>query len=225
MRREVSIGRPFRRLALPWLLVPLFGMPVHAEIIDRIAISVGNQVITESQIDEDVRITAFLNAEKVDLAAANRKKAASRLIDQSLVKREMEFSRYSLPALSDADASLAELKMRYKDESAFEQALAQSGITEDGLKQRLWWQVTLLRFIDYRFRSGIQIGDSDVDAYYQQQLPKWREQGIQPIPSRDDARPQIEEILTQQRIDQNLDTWLAEARTQVPIRYLDESLS
>ncbi len=55
-------------------------------------------------------------------------------------------------------------------------------------RQRLWWQLTLLRFIDYRFRPGIQISDSDIDAYYQQQVPKWREQGIDPIPSLDDSR-------------------------------------
>jgi hypothetical protein len=30
--------------------------------------------------------------------------------------------------------------------------------------------------------------------------------------------------LTEQQIDQNLDQWLAEARKQVPIRYLDEAL-
>jgi hypothetical protein len=215
------------RPATAWLaaLVALPASCARADIIDRIAIAVGNQVITESQIDEDGRITEFMNAEKVDLSAASRKKAATRLVDQALIRREIEFSRYPLPALSDADSSLAQLKMRYKDESAFEQALADYGVSEDALKQRLWWQLTLLRFIDYRFRSGIQISDADVDSYYQQQVVKWRAQGIQPIPSRDDSRPQIEEILTQQRIDENLDHWLAEARTQVAIRYLDEALA
>ena len=84
-----------------------------ADIIDRIAISAGNQVITESQIDEEVRVTQFLNGEKLDLSAGERKKAAGRLVEQALVKREMEVSRYPLPPLSDADKQLQMLKAGY----------------------------------------------------------------------------------------------------------------
>ncbi len=195
-----------------------------AEIIDRIAISVGNQIITESQIDEEIRLTAFLNQEKLDLDIAERKKAAGRLIEQTLVRREMEFSHYPLPPLSDAARSLETLKTRYKTEAEYQQERDAYGITEEGLKRRLWWQATFLRFIDYRFRPGIQIPDADVQAYYQQQLDKWKQDGIQPIPNLADVRASIEQNLTEQRIDQELDRWLADTRTQVAIRFHDEAL-
>ena len=195
-----------------------------AEIIDRIAISVGNQIITESQIDEEIRLTAFLNQEKLDLDNAERKKAAARLIEQTLVRREMEFSHYPLPPLSDAARSLETLKTRDKTEAEYQQELDAYGITEEGLKRRLWWQATFLRFIDYRFRPGIQIPDADVQASYQQQLDKWKQDGIQPLPSLEDVRASIEQNLTEQRIDQELDRWLADTRTQVAIRFHDEAL-
>jgi peptidyl-prolyl cis-trans isomerase SurA len=206
------------------LLASGFWLLLSADTIDRIAITVGNQVITESQVEDEVRVTAFLNGDQPDLSAAGKKQAAARLIEQALVKREMEFSRYPLPALSDAGASLQELKKRYPDEAAFQQALKDSRITEDGLAERLRWQLTVLRFVDYRFRPGIQISDADIQAYYQQQLPKWRQQGVQTLLGIEEVRNQIEEILTQQRIDENLDQWLAETRTQVSIRYRDEAL-
>ncbi len=38
-------------------------LTAQAEIIDRIAVTVGNQVITELQIDEELRVTALLNHE------------------------------------------------------------------------------------------------------------------------------------------------------------------
>lgn len=63
-----------------------------------------------------------------------------------------------------------------------------------------------------------------MQAYYKQQLAKWQQEGVQRIPSFDEARPQIEEILTQQRIDEELDQWLAQVRMQVPIQYHDEAL-
>ncbi len=208
----------------PILCLVALRAPLCAEVIDRMAISVGNQVITESQIDEEVRVTAFLNNEKVDLSADEKKKAADRLIEQALIKREMDLSRYPLPALSDADSALNEVKSHYPSQAAFAQAFEEHGITEAQLKEHLWWQLTVLRFVDYRFRPGIQISDSEVQAYYQQQVSKWEQQGVKPIPSLSDQRAEIEEILTEQQIDQNLDHWLAEARKQVPIRYLDEAL-
>jgi hypothetical protein len=197
---------------------------LSAEIIDRIAISVGNLVITENQVDEEIRLTAFLNQEKLNLENAERKKAAGRLIEQTLVRREMEFSHYPLPSLSDATKSLETLRTRYKTQAEYQQALDSYGITEESLKRRLLWQETFLRFIDYRFRPGIQIPDAEVQAYYQQQLVKWKQEGLQPIPNLEDVRASIEQTLTEQRIDLAMDRWLADTRTQVAIRFHDEAL-
>ena len=206
-----------------WLLVSSFWF-LEGEIIDRIAISVGNQVITENQLDEEIRLTAFLNHEKVDLSIGERKKAAGRLIEQALVKRDLDLSRYPLPAPSDADKMLHDVQLGYAPESQYKQMIQQYGITEEALKRRLLWQLTLLRFVDYRFRPGIQISDADVKTYYDQELEKWKHQGTEEIPTLEDARGKIEEILTEQRIDQALDTWIGETRKQVAINYLDEAL-
>ncbi len=208
-----------------WKIALLLVSPIlSAEIIDRIAISVGNQVITESQIEEEIRLTAFLNEEQPNLDAEGRKQAAGRLIEQTLVRREMDFSHYPLPALSDAAQPLEILKARYKTDAEYQQALDSYGISEDGLKRRLWWQATFLRFIDYRFRPGIQIPDADVRAHYQQQLDKWKQDGVNPVPGLEEVRSSIERTLTEQRIDQAVDRWLADTRTQVTIRFHDEAL-
>ena len=206
------------------LLLAAFCCLVQAEIIDRIAISVGNQVITAAQVEEELRLTAFLNHDKPDLAVAERKKAAARLIEQALIKRDMDLSRYPLPEPSEAEASLRDVKLSYAPESLYQQKLREYGITEEALLRRLLWQLTLLRFIDYRFRPAIQIPDADVKSFYDQELAQWKQQDIQSIPTLEDSRAKIEEILTQQRIDQALDTWMTETRKQVTINYLDEAL-
>jgi hypothetical protein len=205
-------------------LVFLVSARLSSDIIDRIAIAVGNQVITESQIDDEIRVTAFLNRENVVLNAAARKQAAARLIEQALIKREMDLSRYPLPELSDADKPLQSIKAMYPSEAGFLSSLQGCGITVNDLTRRLWWQLTLLRFIDYRFRPGIQIPSSDVQAYYRQQVLHWQQQGTHPIPTLEESRDQIEEILTQKKIDQALDQWLSEAKKQVAIHYLDPAL-
>jgi hypothetical protein len=197
---------------------------LSADIIDRIAIAVGNQVVTESQIDEEIRITAFLNGEKLDVSADARKQAAGRLIEQALVKREMDLSHYPLPQSGDASAALADLQAKYASADEFSMALESYGISAADLTRRLLWQFTLLRFIDYRFRPGIQISSADVQTYYREQVSGWRQKGIDPIPSLEDSRDQIEEILTQKRIDQALDQWIADTRKQVPVIYRDATL-
>ncbi len=221
-----------------YILTPVFCIPVSLvfcllvflpsilspEIIDRIAITVANQVITASQIDDEIRVTALQNRDKLDLTPQARKEAASRLIEQALIKREMDLSRYPLPELSDAGESLQTLKAMYPTETEFQNALQTYGVTVDELTRRLWWQLTLLRFIDYRFRPGIQIPPADVQAYYRQQVSEWQQKRIKPIPTLEASRDQIEEILTQQRIDQALDQWIMETERQVPITYLDPSL-
>jgi peptidyl-prolyl cis-trans isomerase SurA len=216
--------RRLARIQAGWLLASSFCVCLAGEVIDRIAITVANQVITASQIDEEVRVTAFQNSEKLDFSAEEKKKAAARLIEQALIRREMDLSRYPLPDLSDADGALKDFKGHYPNQAAFEKALQDYGIIEAQLKQHLLWQLTVLRFVDYRFRPGIQVPDSDIQAYYQQQVRKWKEQGVQPMPSLSDERTRIEEILTQQQIDNSLDQWLTETRGQVAVRFLDEAL-
>jgi len=63
---------------------------VTAEIIDRIVVSVGNQVVTASEIRREIQMTAFLNGTQVDFGADSRHKATERLIEQKLVRKEMD---------------------------------------------------------------------------------------------------------------------------------------
>lgn len=205
-----------------WLvptLLAAFGGAACAEIIDRIAVSVANQVVTEDQINEEIRVTAFLNREKTTLSAKDKREAAERLIEQTLIRREIEFSRYSLPGLSEADQSVKSIESQYGGQADFQKALADYGITEKDLQRHLWWQLAVVGFVDYRFRPAVRVPEADVKAYYDQQAVRWREQGVQPVPTFDDSRDKIDQMLTEQRISQALDRWLGDTRTQVEIRY------
>src|SRR5688572_25991518 len=72
------------------------------EIIDRVAVTVGPSVITESELRRELRITAFLDGRELDLGSAAKRAAGDRLIDQRLIRREIETSRY--PVSSDPEA-------------------------------------------------------------------------------------------------------------------------
>ena len=191
------------------------------EVIDRIAVSVGNQVITTDQIDDEIRIVAFLNQSEPVLNGEERKKAANRLIEQTLIRREMDFIHYPLPALAEADPLMKRAEAAYSDRQAFLNALAHYSISEDELRQHLWWQLTLLKFTGERFRPSVQISNAEIRQQYREQVEKWQAQGVKDIPSFQESREAMEKVLTEERVNQLMGLWLSDARLQTDIRFRD----
>src|SRR5882672_6940723 len=94
-------------------------------IIDRTAIVVGNHVVKDSDIDKEIRITSFLNNQPVDSSNAARKQAASRLIDQELIREQIRSGRYPIAPANEADSLLAQLKKdRFANDAEYQRALA-----------------------------------------------------------------------------------------------------
>jgi hypothetical protein len=206
-----------------WLVAFLALFAAQAEILDRIAVSVGNRVITETDLDREIRITAFLNSAKPGFTPENKRQTAERMVDQLLVRSELEASRYIMPSSAEADAALKEEKNRFADDAAYRAALAEYGIAEEELKTRLLWQLTLLRFIDVRFRPGIQIGDDEIRTYFNDSVRTLAAQAHPgKTPSIDDYRDGIEQTLISQAANKQVDQWLKEARRRTHIQYHDE---
>ncbi len=203
------------------LIVAAILVAGHAEVIDRIAVSVGNQVITTDQIDDELRVTAFLNHTEPDLTPDARKRAAERLIEQTLIKREMDFSHYPLPSLVDADPMVESTEAAYPSHDTFVAALQRYGINVDDLRQHLWWQLTLLKFIDDRFRPAVQVSSAEIRQHYREQVERWKADGLQPIPTFEQSREAMEKAVTEERVDLAVDRWLGDARTRVDIRFRD----
>lgn len=155
-----------------------------AGVVDRVAVVIDKKVITESEVEDQVRLTEFLNNQPLDLSAAARKTAAERLVDQTLIHNEMQMSGYAQPSAADSDNLLRSFRQEhYRTSAAYQQALVHYGITEKELKQHLLWQLTALRFTDLRFRSmpapqGAESADraSENDAAVDQQMEAWLKQ-------------------------------------------------
>src|SRR5271168_566282 len=88
----------------------------QAEIIDRLAVTVGKEVITESDVIRDLRISAMLDQKPVDLSGPEKRKAADRLVDQALILKEAAFIRVAMPSLEDQDRMLQQVKTQYPSE-------------------------------------------------------------------------------------------------------------
>jgi hypothetical protein len=187
--------------------------------LDRIAVTVGKYVISEQDILQDIRISAFLDAQPMETSALNgaaKRKAADRLIDQYLVLQDAASTRATLASPSDAAALLAPIRTRYASDSQYRAALAQAGITEEELSNHLLAGLKMLRYTDLRFRPEVQLSETAVREFYDKL-------GTKDTAGRsfEESRAQIEKLLTDRQVMESLDRWLTMTRRDSRIVYRD----
>jgi hypothetical protein len=197
----------------------------NAVVLDRIAVIVGKRVIKTSDIDVDLRLTAFLNREPVRADSDNKRRSAERLIDQEIIRQEIISGGFRRPAESQA-AGLESQVTRDRfggSEARLRMELIRYGLSENDLREQLLWQLTVLSFIDQRFQGGAVVTDEDVRSYYNQHLADLRRQNPQ-ASSYQALEPQVRTLLEGERVNQSFNQWLTQARSRYRIEYKQEAL-
>lgn len=209
------------RLAITFLLMCAAAKPV---IVDRIAITVNSDLIKDSDIDRDLLTTQLLNGDPPNTSLAERKKDAAHLIDQVFIREEIRAGDYPVATTQEAEAELDQVvKGRFRTQAALHAALKRYRLSEPDLQEQFRWQLTVLRFIDARFRPAVLITDAEVDKYYRQHLSQLRRDN--PKGSVDDLKTGARNILTGQQVNRLLFAWLDDQRKAAKIRYLEENLA
>ena len=207
-----------------FVLIVAFTLTASAALLDKIAIIVDHRVVTESQLDEEIRVTALLNHEPLKRDRETRRAAADRLVEQELVRREMELNQYPAPSPGEVTPLLEATRNEFGGQAALAAAMERDGLNEQILRDHLRLQVMTLKFIDVRFRPDVEVSDSDVLAYYQQQLEQWPKAHKTHPPTLEESRASIEKTLAGERADYALSSWIEETRKEVNIIYLDKDL-
>lgn len=188
-------------------------------VIDRTAVAVGNDVITETEILEEIRLVALLNGREPEFTQAARHEAADRLVDQYLIRREMRIGGYEQPKPAEADAMLANLRQsRFPNEAEYRAALQRYNLTEARVKSHLLWQLTALRFTDQRFQAGLAQPAQDILKRLEAEADSQADRaspGAPPPPARTTAPAQ--------NVDQQLDQWLRQARERTRVVFMKEA--
>jgi len=203
------------------LLVPA----ARSAVLDRIAVSVGSQVITVRDLEREIRVAAFLDGTKPDLSAANKRAMAERLVDQTLIRQEMMTSHFPFPTVAAVTSELEKLKKTsFPTDADYRRALEAYGITEQDVLDVLLRMGTLEGFINLRFRPGVQVSDQEIEDYFNRVVaPAARAAHPGEPVELEEYRAQIEEKLTGQQADQETENWLKEARRRTEIVFHPEA--
>jgi peptidyl-prolyl cis-trans isomerase SurA len=201
-----------------WLLFCC--LQAGAVIVDRIAVIVDKHVIKSSDIERDLRSTQFLNRDPLELSADAKRKSAERLIDQSVIREEMEKGAYSRASATDVEGMWKKLLAeRFGGSTArLREELAKYGLTEEQLRTQLQWQMDVLKFIDQRFRPGVLVTDDEVKSYYDQHAAELKRQFPQ-LTAYAAMEPKVRVSLEGERLNRNFDEWIAETRKRARIEY------
>jgi len=172
--------------------IPAVSTPCNAAVVDRVALVVGKTVFTQSEVADETRLSELESGKPLDLSAPRRKEAAERLVDQQLLRDEMDVTGFEPPAASDAGALVSRFRQEhFASTPLYQAALTRYGVTEDDLKRHLLWQLAVIRFTEERF--------SPLAAATDNQTANRTQNGAQP--AADTVDREMEAWLKQQRAD------------------------
>jgi hypothetical protein len=142
-----------------------------------------------------------------------------RLEDQLLILQEAR--KLPLSQTSQAQQEFEESVKGRRDELArafgsalrLEERMLRVGMTSEQLDAILRDRVTIDRYLDFRFRAFVLISQNEIADRYEREYGPSRNSG-KIVPTLEQARDRIEQILTQERIAEEIDKFIDNLREQ-----------
>jgi len=197
--------------------------------IDRVVAVVNKRVITQSEWDEQERFEALVNGrapEAVEFSAAS----LERLVDQVLMREQIEYVRYEPMTTEQVDAQVAALRQQIpgaQDNTQWLTMLAKYGLTEGEFRGRVAAQVEVMRFVDMRFRPSVHVENEQVENYYNKTLvPELVQAGARQasLPALKDVETKIRGILAEEKLNEMLRLWLNGLRSQGRVKRMNNGV-
>lgn len=195
--------------------------------IDRVVAIVNDDLILESDVDEERRFVVF-QPYSDPAGSFSRAKAIQRLIDRDLIQQQARERPRKPITDAEVNANLQDLRkdifackeFKCETDAGWQKFLAANGFTEVELIKRWRERMETLQFIEDRFRQGIRISDADVKDYYTKTLlPEYAARHAT-APKLDSISDRIREILLQQQVGGLLDDWLKALRASGNVRMI-----
>lgn len=199
------------------------------QMVDKIVATVNDGVKTELITYSDLRWQLALEP-GVPLTAPpseDLNRALKTLIDIRLFSLEAERIPRNAPTQEEIDKEIKETLSHFPSTADFEARLRSVGFesVKDANFERIMEQrVRIKIYLNFRFRSFIVITPEDESKYYRDSyVPDFRRRypGVV-VPSLDERRAQINEILTEQKVGASIEEFLDAAKRRSEIVILSE---
>jgi SurA-like protein len=211
-------------LALSTFLVFAGAVPAPAEIIDRILAVVNQQIITLGDVEQERKFQEMGLSEMDALQNREAKEKqvqfdlTQRLIEQNLIRQQIQQFPGTEVSAEGIATQIASIRDKFGGAERWEQTLRTLHITQEELKSRVEWQLQVMKFLDYRFRQFVIVDQKEIRDYYSNNLlPALAAKGIKEQPPLPEVEEKIREILTEEKLDVQLDEWLKSLKESASI--------
>jgi parvulin-like peptidyl-prolyl isomerase len=152
-------------------------------------------------------------------------RALQLLIDQHLILQEAERLPSIAPTDAEIKAALDEIAKRFPP-SEFERRLRRVGfssIEDERLREIIRQRVAIEKYLNFRFRSFTVVSPEEVASYYRDVfVPRFRQRNPgRLVPTLDQAREELQQTLTESKIESDTDAFLDTARERAEIVILN----
>ena len=214
-------------LVLVLLLPFLPRMASAGEIVDRIVATVNGRIILQSDLDEALSYEAVLSGRPLSgFSDDERRTVLDRLIDQELLREQMKSADLQHASRTEIAARVAEARKQYPEAASdqdWQALLAKYHLSQKDLEAHVGQQIDLMRLVDARLRPAVQIDSKTIEAYYREKfVPQLRQTGGSEVPLAE-VTAKIRELLTEQKVNELLVSWLQTLRSESEVRIPEAS--
>lgn len=180
-----------------------------AEPVERIAATLNGKIIFLSDLQRHQ--VFFENSEK-NGSGEDLKKRLGRVIDNRLLRSEAHRFVLQDPAEPEIQQRLKTLRERFKTEVAFQQALGQTGLSLEELKQEIKEQLWVEKLLQERVYAFVFISPKEVTRYYQEHAADFGGK------KQEEVEPAIRKILSEEKRISKETEYLARLRSHAEIQ-------
>jgi hypothetical protein len=155
-------------------------------------------------------------------------RALQLLIDQRLFALEAERIPRAAPTDAEVKAEIKDIISHFPSPADFASRLSKVGftsVTDDDFERIISQRLAIKKYLDFRFRSFIVITPADEEKYYNETfVPDFRKRypGVV-VPTLEAKREEIRSTLTENKVSQQIETFLDEAKRRVEIVILNDA--
>jgi hypothetical protein len=206
--------RPLSGLAVVTLAA---AWSLSAEVVDRIAATVNDTAIPESEVRKAMLVSA-LEPAPGESAEAYRERILDALIDQQLEYQDASRFGPAPPDAAQVAEAMKKLEDRLKAEGRNPEAeFARAGLTEDDVAASLERQLVIQRYLRERFAPIAYADEEQARAEYASRYVPDQEAGKRPVEPFDKVAEEMRRRASERAFDEQVARWLKELRQKARI--------
>lgn len=198
------------------------------DTVDKIVATVGDGIDTELITYSDLlwQLALTPNASLNPPTSEDLNRALQILINQRLFSLEAERLPRSAPNKAEVDDEIKDVLTHFTTTEFIKRlnSVGFDSVSDDNFERMMAQRVSIKKYLDFRFRSFVVITPQDEANYYRDVFtPDFRRKnpGLL-MPTLEEMRSRINQILTEQKIASDIEKFLDDAKSRSEIVVLSE---